>query len=264
MPRHRALAALLLLSLSLALAAPAGANLIEPLRAQLVLLPLTQPPAKSTEATPVEHTLKAGDLVSIFVPDKAELKFYEQGKAADGKTATLQALDEAHYTALSRQGGGEVARHGMPELRGYGWRRFGAARAGVVHLRVREGRDLQWFRLAIEPAPEYRRGRDIRHTELDQDRPLLLTVFDQLQLELPGEVGDGWSVTPPPASGLRLTAIGEAPGSKPEARRVLLSFSVVGPEPTPPEQRLEIARGPGPQAQRFNFVWRRAAVPLSS
>jgi len=242
---------------------PARAHIIEPLRAQIVLLPLPQTPARNAEATPTEISLKAGDLISIFASTKAQLKFYEKDPA--DRTPTLQALDETLYTELSRQGGGQVAQHGMPAVRGHAWQRFGAARAGVVHLRVREGRDVVWYRLAIESAPEYKRGRDIRYTEADQGRTLLLTLFDQLVLELPGEVGEGWSATPPPASGLRLNAISEAPGSRPEARRVLLRFSVVGAELTGPEQRLEVSTGPGTEPRRtFHFIWRRAAVPLGS
>ena len=251
---RRLLAAAFLLAISLAFFLPtASARIIDFERAQIVLLPILQPPKLAVNTPPEERVLRAGDLISIFLPDKAALKFV----GVDGPSTAIVALDEARYRELSAQGGGHVPETGMPPVRGHGWKRFGAAKAGIVHLLIRQGGELTWLRFEIGAAPEFKYGSTVRRSDRDQSTPLSLTEFDQLVLDLPGELADGWSVGPEADSGLKLVALTQAADA---AHRVSLTFTVIRREGAPPEQALVIKT---PTTQ-FNYVWRRAGVALAS
>ncbi len=230
--------------------APAWAALIDRERAQLVLMPVPQPPRQAVMQAPEERTLQAGDLISVFVPDQATLTFTEGGKP----TAAVVPLDEARYRELSAQGGGLVAEPGLPAVRGHGWQRFGAARAGVVHLQVRHAGAVKWYRLAIGEAPVFSYGRVVTRTDQQQGEALALTDHDQLVLDLPGEAGDGWTVGPAARSGLTLVSLVPAAQG-----RVKLTLAVVRGDGRPESPSLDIASG----ARRFVFDWSRAAIPLA-
>jgi hypothetical protein len=243
--RHIGVALMLALGLSTARAA-----LIDHERAQIVLLPLLQPPRLAVATPPDERALRAGDLISILVHDQATLKFVDKG----APPATVVALDEARYRELSAQGGGRVPEPGLPRMRGYSWKRFGAAKAGVVHLQISQAGEVKWYRFDIGAAPEFKYGRVVRRTDAEQREPLSLTDYDELVLDLPGEAGDGWTVGPVGVSGLKLVSVAQVAG-----RRVSLTLAVVRAEGVPAEPTLVVTSG----ARQFVFAWRRAGVPLS-
>lgn len=245
----RRIAAALALGLGLTLS-PAWAALIDHERAQIVLLPLLQPPKLAVAAPPEERVLRAGDLISVFVPDKSTLKFIEKGALSD----TLVALDEPRYRELSAQGGGHVAEPGLPPMRGYAWKRFGAAKTGVVHLQISQAGETRWYRFDIGAAPEFKYGRDVRRSDAQQNEPLSLTDYDQLVLDLPGEAGDGWAIGPAAASGLKLVSLVQA-----AEHRVSVTLAVVRSDGMPREPSLVVSSG----TRQFVYAWRRAAVPLS-
>ncbi len=247
-PIRRCIAALLFLFFALP---TASAKLIDAERAQILLLPILQPAKLAANAAPDERVLRAGDLISIFLPDGAELKFLDaNGPSKD----VVVALGEARYRELSVQGGGHVPDPGIPPVRGHAWKRFGAAKAGVVHLQIRKGGEIKWFRFEVGAAPEFKYGSTVRRGEQDQGEPVSLTEFDQLVLELPGEVGDGWTTNGEAASGLKLTSLAQA-----AEHRVSLSFTVIRKEGAPYEQTLVVS---GP-AKQFNYIWHRAGVVLA-
>jgi len=243
--RHIGAALTLALGLS-----PAWAALIDHERAQIVLMPLLQAPKLALAAPPEERTLRAGDLISLFVPDKATLKFVEKGEPS----ATLVALDEARYRELSVQGGGRVPEPGFPPVRGHGWKRFGAAKPGVVHLQISQAGESRWYRFDIGAAPEFTYGRVVKRSDAEQHEALYLTDYDELVLDLPGEAGDGWTVGPASTSGLKLVSVAQA-----AEHRVILTLAVVRAERVPAEPSLVVTCG----SQQFVFAWRRAGVPLS-
>ena len=228
----------------------ASAKIIDSQRAQLVLLPVLQPQKQAVNTVPDERALRAGDLISIFVPQGAELKFIGAGGPS---TDIVVALDEERYRDLSVQGGGHVADSGIPPVRGHSWKRFGAAKAGVVYLQIRKAGELKWFRFEIGSAPEFKYGSMVRRSEQDQGSSISLTEFDQLVLDLPGEVTDGWSVGPEAASGLKLVSIAQA-----DEHHVSLSFAVIRREGAPFEQSLVVKT----LTKQFNYVWHRAGVVL--
>ena len=83
--------------------------------------------------TPLEHTLHAGDLVTLLLPAKAVVTAIEAPGVAE---PALVALEETRYLALSDQGGG-IAFPDMRETKltrpsgpNTGIRRFGADHAG--------------------------------------------------------------------------------------------------------------------------------------
>lgn len=239
----------LVTTLALALAlSTASAKIIDLERAQLVLLPVLEPTKVAMTMTPEERRLRAGDLISIFVPDKAELKFV----GPDGPSSAIVPLDEERYRELSTQGGGHVAEPGIPPVGGRSWKRFGAAKTGVVHLQIRQAGKFKWFRFDIAAAPEFKYGSIVRRDDKDQGAPMSLTDYDQLVLDLPGEVGDGWTIGP--ETGLKLVSLAEAAD-----HRVKLTLTVVRLEGVPAEQSLVVRNA----AKQFNYVWRRTGVPLS-
>ncbi|WP_457419146.1 hypothetical protein [Roseateles sp. P5_E7] len=246
----RHLGAALTLALGLGLFCPAWAALIDHERAQIVLLPLLQAPRLAVAAPPEERSLRAGDLISIFVSDKATLKFVEKGEPS----ATLVALDEARYRELSAQGGGRVPEPGLPPVRGHSWKRLGAAKAGIVHLQISQAGEVKWYRFDIGAAPEFKYGRVVKRSDAEQHEALSLTDYDELVLDLPGEAGDGWTVGPAATSGLKLVSLSQA-----AVHRVSLTLAVARSEGVPAEPSLVVSNG----TKQFVFAWRRAAVPLS-
>ncbi len=140
---------------------------------------------------PVEYNITAGDLLAVFAPKLAKVKIIDaKGKASD----VVQALDAERYRALSAQGDGRVpAEVSVIQQKSREWLYFGAARPGLayVDLQDREGRAL--LRVNIEQIKDAPRGQTITLTEAQQDKPQPLTMFDVLELELPGLPGDGWT-----------------------------------------------------------------------
>lgn len=228
----------------------AFSKIIDHERAQIVLLPILQPARLALGTFPEERTLRAGDLISVFVSDKAELRFFEKGE----ESTTLVPLDEEHYRELSLQGGGHVAEPGFPSVRGYSWKRFGAARPGIVHFQIRQAGEFKWFRFDITAAPEFKYGSVVHRTDADQSAVLSLTDYDQLVLDLPGEVGDGWSVRQETGHGLKLVSLSQA-----ASHRVTLTLTVLRQDGEVQEQTLLVTSA----SKQFNFVWRRIGVPLS-
>lgn len=111
---------------------------------------------------PVEHTLHAGDLVTLLLPAKAVVTAIEAPGTAE---PALVALEEARYLTLSDQGGGvafpdvRAAKLTLPSGPGTGIRRFGAAHAGRVYLRASHAGHIQWVRLDITAAVEVPPGQ---------------------------------------------------------------------------------------------------------
>lgn len=144
---------------------------------------------------PVEHTLHVGDLVTLLLPAKAVVTVIEATGATE---PALVALEETRYLALSDQGGGvafpemRAARLTLPSGPGTGVRRFGAAKAGRVYLRVSHAGRIQWVRMDISAAVEVSRGKVVRGNETTTTaagQALGVGGYDTLELELPGQAG---------------------------------------------------------------------------
>jgi hypothetical protein len=247
-----------------------GCSTDRPVRSQILV---NMDPWKRQAAytgTPVEHTLHAGDLVTLLLPAKAVVTAIE---AAGGADPALVTLDEAAYLALSDQGGGVA----FPDLRGAkltlssgpgtGIRRFGAARAGRVYLRVSHAGRIRWVRLDITQAVEIPRGTVVRGNETTTTaakQALGVGGYDTLELELPGQPGDGWSVTPAQEVGFQLVSIDSIPALAPQAgaepvQRVRLRFAKASPASSSPgvEVRLDVNN----RSSQYNFTIRRQATP---
>lgn len=179
--------------------------------------------AQERDAMPQELQLRAGALLSVLLPGGMRTS----GVGQDNENPALLALDEARYRELSAQGGGRippeteavVSAAGRPLL---GWARFGAAHTGVSWLRfTSKGKADRWLRVQVDPALPVERGTEIRLSEADENREVIVSYYDRIILELPGALGDGWAVPNAEAVGLRLVAIEPLPYPQ---RRVQLKF----------------------------------------
>ena len=240
-----------------------------PARAQILV---NMDPWKRQDAngdTPVEHTLHAGDLVTLLLPPKAVVTAIEALGVAE---PALVALEETRYLALSDQGGGvafpdvRAANLTLPSGPGTGIRRFGAAHAGRVYLRVSHAGRIQWVRLDITTAVEVPRGKVVTGNEATAvaRQPLGVGGYDTLELELPGQPGDGWSVTPAQDVGFQLVSVDSVPALTPQggaapAPRVRLRFVKASlPKGIRVfEGRLEVK----PRSSQYNFTIHRQATP---
>ncbi len=218
---------------------------------------------------PVEHALHAGDLVTLLLPAKAVVTTIEAPGVAE---PALVALEETRYLALSDQGGGRAfpdvrtAKLTLPSGPGTGIRRFGAAHAGRVYLRVSHAGRIQWVRLDITAAVEVPRGKVVMGNEATAGagQPLGVGGYDTLELELPGQPGDGWSVTPAQDVGFQLVSIDSVPALTPQAGaepvpRVRLRFVKASLTHSSPgfEVRLDVKN----RSSQYNFTIHRQATP---
>ena len=172
--------------------------------------------------------------MTLWVPPTAAVT---QVDPKEGSDPVLVALDERHYIKFSGEGNGIPYPYGsareepLPARMRGGLRRFGAAHEGRVYLRIRHAGQVHLVRLDIAAATEAPRGHRVVGTEsTPAGTTLSVDGYDSLELELPGNPADGWSVTAPAESGFRLESIESVEsatpvGAAPAQARVVLRFS---------------------------------------
>lgn len=244
------------------LTAPAFACMADqPARGQVVLFESLASRKLGTPHLPQERSLRAGDLISVLAPARAVLTLVDEPR--DRPQPVLLALDEARFRTLAAQGGGRVAPEADAVMGGnragaMSWHRFGAQGSGLVYIQLSHAGREGLIRLDVQPPKVTPRGQTVRGNENNQAEPLFITMFDSLELDLPGSPGDGWTVTPADARGLKLVAVEAVAANKAAeaaSDRVRLRFSqnsALGPE-----TGLTVS-GAG---KRFSFVIRSRAIP---
>lgn len=176
---------------------------------------------------PVEQHLFGGDLLTIIAPKDAVFSVLPSPNVSDTSDPALVALDEQRYRALSAQGrDGPLADTGLLGLTGTTWHRFGAAHPGVAYVKYATSSEQYLVRVEILPKPPVERGEVKSLSEADRNTLISLSYYDTVNIELPGNVADGWTVLAGQTTGIRLVSIqsakNEAGGDKPD--RVRLQF----------------------------------------
>lgn len=247
----RSVAALLVAACASLAAWPALGCITLPKRDQATLYPALDAPVP----IPQELTLEAGGLVSLWLRPGMKMAVYEGSTRTDD---ALVPLEEARYQRLTEEGGGAVPleQRAMPPAApgaARRWIRLGAARAGIFHLVVSEGRRSWQARIAVSPPAPVPAREPVRADERRQNEPLWISAAEALELELPGAVDDGWT-TRLDGSGLQLMAIESAP----RAGRVRLRFvRAPGADRSTVAEVTVLGHG-----ERYNYTLRMRPVPL--
>lgn len=233
----------------------------QPARDQIILYESLAPRKPGSVGLPQERSMRGGDLISVLAPVKAVLTLVDEPR--DRPLPVLLALDEARFRLLVAQGGGRLVPEAEPVRGGkaadaMSWRRFGAQGTGLVYIQVSGAGREGLIRLDVQPAKVIPRGGLVRGNETSQSEPLSITMFDTLELELPGAPGDGWAIVPTDGSGLKLAAVEavvlEKAASAP-AERVRLRFSQLSASGY--ETKLTVTSA----GKNFSFIIRRRSIP---
>lgn len=233
----------------------------EPARDQIVLYESLAPRKPGSPALPQERTLRAGDLVSVLAPVKAVLTLVDEPR--DRPQPLLLPLEEVRFRLLAAQGGGRLAPEAESARGGkaadvMSWRRFGAQGIGLVYIQVSGAGRERLIRLDVQPAKVIPRGGRVRGNETSQSEPLSITMFDTLELELPGAPGDGWAILPANGSGLKLAAVEAVVPAKADPaaiERVRLRFSQLSASGY--ETKLTVTSA----GKNFSFIIRHLPIP---
>lgn len=199
-----------------------------------------------------KYDLAVGDSMFILLPENAKLSIV----AGEG-SARLAA-----YETLTTEQRARSGNFRMPlEQKGYKWRKLIAFASGDNSntIAIDAGGKKTELKINIRSyKPEYQRPEPdkMRSEKTTREKPFYMTQGDAVEIVLPGELADGWSLNSGKETGIELRSVERMPfvsGQPAQVKLTLAAASSRSPDPV----RLVIKRG-GDSGESFEYyigVW---------
>lgn len=116
----------------------------------------------------------------------------------DGKVSDLfRTLNLDEYLELSKRGGGSVPPEIIDKMFAIGgrqWIHFVPVRSGKLYVKGSNADGSQFIRFNVTLEKVTPRGGVILVSDNDQHREVLVSSYDSLEVEIPGQVDSDWSI----------------------------------------------------------------------